>query len=336
MPEVTIGIPVYNEEKHLSSAIESVLSQSFDDIEVIVSDNCSTDSSLSIAREFSKADPRVRVLRQNLNVGAARNFELCRDNATSPYFCWLGAHDLLTNDYLSEAVSHLRLNTDTALVYPQNAVYVDSLGDLFESGFYAGFPACSRIDTSGITDPLARATFVIRKIGACTNFHGVFKTEVARSLPLRPIVSGDVLVIALASLYGHIRQIPIQGIRRRVIRSENDSEKEVRYRDVGLINPVHELVGLHLRCVLESSRVSVFSWIRHGIDFKDALEFKFGTNSPHMHFLKSVRREQRVSSILSILRRFVSSPGSIVHRPTLGALTNLLRGVRSIPGSETE
>ena len=76
--EVTIGIPVYNIEKYIRQALESVLAQTYESIEILVCDDCGTDSSIDIVKEYQQKHPRgkdIRILRQSENkgIGAGRN-----------------------------------------------------------------------------------------------------------------------------------------------------------------------------------------------------------------------------------------------------------------------
>ena len=93
IPKITIGIPVYNGEDFLARSIESILAQTYGDFCLIISDNCSTDSTGEICKEFEKRDSRVRYQRNARNVGASENYnKLCRE-ASSPYFKWAAADD---------------------------------------------------------------------------------------------------------------------------------------------------------------------------------------------------------------------------------------------------
>ena len=73
-PKVSVILPVYNEEKYLRQCMDSIINQSLKDIEIICVDDGSTDSSLSILREYEKTDKRIEVISvENENAGAARN-----------------------------------------------------------------------------------------------------------------------------------------------------------------------------------------------------------------------------------------------------------------------
>ena len=92
-PLVTVGIPVYNGERYLREAVDAILAQTFDDFELILSDNASTDSTAAICKEYAQHDPRVRYLHQPLNIGAPRNYSLLVACARGRYFKWSSASD---------------------------------------------------------------------------------------------------------------------------------------------------------------------------------------------------------------------------------------------------
>lgn len=92
-PRVSVCIAVYNCERYIGQAIESVLAQTLGDFELIVADNASTDRTVEIVRSY--ADPRIRLLRNDHNVGAIANFNLAITAAQGAFIKLLGADDLL-------------------------------------------------------------------------------------------------------------------------------------------------------------------------------------------------------------------------------------------------
>ena len=104
-PLLSIIIPVYNSERFLKECLDSVLSQSFSDFEVIVVDDGSTDSSIQIEEEYSK-DSRFVIIRQsNAGQGAARNRAL--DIAKGKYITFLDSDDAMKPDFLKETLSKI-------------------------------------------------------------------------------------------------------------------------------------------------------------------------------------------------------------------------------------
>src|SRR5579863_9411434 len=87
-PRLSVGMPVYNGERFVAQAIESILSQTFRDFELIISDNGSTDATETICREQAARDPRVRYYRSDRNRGAAWNHNRVVELARGEYFRW--------------------------------------------------------------------------------------------------------------------------------------------------------------------------------------------------------------------------------------------------------
>src|ERR1700687_633000 len=103
-PLVSIGLPTYNRAVGLGRAIESVLAQDYRNIELIVSDNASTDETERLCTEYCRRDSRVRYLRQETNRGAISNFRAVVAHAQGEFFMWLGDDDWLDQGYLSECL----------------------------------------------------------------------------------------------------------------------------------------------------------------------------------------------------------------------------------------
>lgn len=101
MPKVSILIPVFNRDAFLADCIQSALSQTFTDFEVIVVDNASTDRSWEVAKAFAGLDPRVRVFRNDSNLGPVRNWQRCLDNATGEFVKFLFSDDLILPEFLA-------------------------------------------------------------------------------------------------------------------------------------------------------------------------------------------------------------------------------------------
>ena len=92
-PIVSIGMPVYNGEKFIDDALDSLLEQTFTNFELILSDNASTDATESICRNYAKRDSRIKYFRQEKNIGALRNFQFVLDEAVGEYFMWAACDD---------------------------------------------------------------------------------------------------------------------------------------------------------------------------------------------------------------------------------------------------
>lgn len=91
--KITIAMPVYNGEKFIRNSLDSLLSQTFKDFELIISDNASTDSTSSICQEYAKKDTRIRYIRQNKNMGGIWNLNFVLQEAKCKYFMWAAVDD---------------------------------------------------------------------------------------------------------------------------------------------------------------------------------------------------------------------------------------------------
>ena len=106
-PLVTIAIPTFNRAAHLLEAIESARAQTYDQIEVLISDNASSDTTCSVIQSAIDADARVRGLVQTRNLGMVGNWNACLEAARGEYFLLLSDDDLLEPDAIELLVEAL-------------------------------------------------------------------------------------------------------------------------------------------------------------------------------------------------------------------------------------
>ena len=98
---VSIGLPVFNGDAYLEAAVDSLLSQDYKSIEVIISDNGSTDRTEEICRAYAKADARIRFYRNKDNMGAAQNYNRVFALSRGKYFKWQAVDDKCHPEFLS-------------------------------------------------------------------------------------------------------------------------------------------------------------------------------------------------------------------------------------------
>lgn len=105
-PLISIVVPVYNVELYLRECVESLINQSYPNLEIVLVDDSSTDSSLSICREYQKKDTRIKVLhKQNGGAASARNYGL--DSVSGDYICLIDSDDIVASDYVEKLLSVL-------------------------------------------------------------------------------------------------------------------------------------------------------------------------------------------------------------------------------------
>lgn len=112
---VTIGMPVYNGERFICEALDSLLAQTFTDFELIVSDNSSTDATESICRNYAEQDSRVRYIRQIENLGALRNFQFVLNEANGDYFMWAACDDIWDSAWITSLYERLKQTENSAI-----------------------------------------------------------------------------------------------------------------------------------------------------------------------------------------------------------------------------
>lgn len=139
-PWVSIGLPVYNGDKYLVEAIESVLKQTYPNFELIIVDNASNDMTESISKSYAEADERIRYIRHSQNIGGAANFAFAAKSARYGIFTWLAHDDRLENGFLEETVAIMQQDESVALVATDFKI-IDKDGVTLEVQSLAGLRA---------------------------------------------------------------------------------------------------------------------------------------------------------------------------------------------------
>lgn len=131
MPRVSIGLPVYNGERYLGEALESLLAQSFEDFELVVLDNASTDSTPGLVEAIAARDGRVRLVRNAGNIGAAPNFNRVFGLTSGEYFKWAAHDDLCDPALLERCVEALDARPDAVLAHARSRI-IGEEGEVLE------------------------------------------------------------------------------------------------------------------------------------------------------------------------------------------------------------
>ena len=127
MPKARVIMSVYNGEKYLPEAIESILDQTLDDFEFIIVNDGSTDGSSGILDSYSKQDTRIRIIRNDLNIGLTRSLNRALESAKGPYVARMDADDISSSGRLEKQVSFLEKHPDLGLAGCY-AVVIDGSG----------------------------------------------------------------------------------------------------------------------------------------------------------------------------------------------------------------
>lgn len=212
-PKVSIGLPVYNGEKYLRFALDSILQQDYVDFELILSDNASNDETANICRSYAEKDSRIRYHRFDVNQGASRNFTAVFEMARGEYFKWAAYDDVCLPGFLSKCVSVLDQAPPTVLVAVPRTQLID------ESGQAIDYP--EPVEPSDIRQarPYQRLATVVRTVFWAPGQYGVIRVEALRKTRLlEPFIKSDFALIAELALQGQIWEIPETLLQLRIHR----------------------------------------------------------------------------------------------------------------------
>jgi len=200
LPRLCVGLPVYNGEKYLAQALDSLLEQTCADFQLLIADNASTDGTERICRTYAARDPRIRYYRNTENIGAARNwyyvFELCQ----CEYFKWAAHDDIYAPEFLQRCVEALDQDHSIILCYTRTKV-IDAHGNFERDFALAG-------DTHS-TKPHVRLYSMIGIDLLCVQMYGVMRAEALRKAHVYMGYPGwDRNTLAELSLMGRICELP--------------------------------------------------------------------------------------------------------------------------------
>lgn len=200
-PTVAIGLPVYNGEDYLAEAIESLLGQTFEDFEIVISDNASTDATESIGRRYEALDRRVRYVRSDRNLGAAHNFNKVFHLTDSPYFQWASHDNFHAPTFLEKCVAALERDPSLVLACAW-ARFVDEDSRLCDQTVK---PVAALADG----DPIARFRAALLYAVWVFEATGVIRTSALRKTSLiGSYYSSDRVLLAELSLLGRVHSVP--------------------------------------------------------------------------------------------------------------------------------
>jgi glycosyltransferase involved in cell wall biosynthesis len=205
---------VYNEERFISEALDSLLEQTFQDFEITIVDNASEDATEQICRHYMSRDGRIRYFRNTANVGGARSAKRAFAESSGKYFMWAAGHDLWHPNYISECVAVLESDPQVVLCYAQ-VVVIDDKGNqkqLIEDA----------VDTRSLDAfNRCRATmWGLSRIPICDPIYGLIKSDaLGRTGLVRNVWWPDNLILIELSLNGAMAQVRKPLYCRRTVRN---------------------------------------------------------------------------------------------------------------------
>lgn len=193
-------MPVFNGADFLRPSISSLLSQDYDDFELIISDNASTDETEAICRQIASIDTRVRYHRNDTNIGAARNYNAVFELARGEFFKWAAHDDECHPSMIRRCVEVLeRAPASVTMVYPL-AELIDERGETL-------LAPLDRIESRD-PRPYRRLAHLFWSLNMCDPVFGLYRTRYLRMTQLiGPFFGADCVLLGELAIMGEIREI---------------------------------------------------------------------------------------------------------------------------------
>lgn len=199
-PLVTVAIPVFNGEERISHAILSACRQTYSNLEILISDNCSTDNTENICASFKATDLRIKYYRQKQNIGSIENFHWLLSQATGDYFVLLSDDDQISTYFIQEALDILDANQGIGTVF----CHVEVLD-------YTSNTTVKKIQTSSMHSNSKFNRYIGRLLNMENGSHvlfGLHRTSMLRKYSLQRFDFYDVDLLLWLTLKSQIEIIP--------------------------------------------------------------------------------------------------------------------------------
>ena len=176
-PRLTIGMPIYREARYLDMTIQSLLSQSWGDFELIISDNCSDDGTYEIAQKYAAQDPRITLMRTETNIAAPQNFYRIFERSQGEYMMFAAGHDLYHPNFIERGIEKLDNNPNAVLATAATAWFNDQ---------GVGGQIAGSFDTCGM-DQFSRMTVVVWGLTFAYQLYGINRMTAFRNVQYKNV-----------------------------------------------------------------------------------------------------------------------------------------------------
>ncbi len=204
-PLVSIGIPTYNGHKGIGRTLASVWRQHYPNLEIVISDNCSSDNTKEILREIKSQHPEMKCYRQKKNIGMVANFDFVLRKSTGKYFMWISDDDILEDNVLLRYVDFMEKHAEYALVSGEIKYWLDDKHDISETGF-----------------TFEQKTAALRVLGYYSKvvyggmLHGLIRRSLTQGISLRNVIGNDYHFIANLAYLGEIKHLDFIGYHKKL------------------------------------------------------------------------------------------------------------------------
>ena len=213
---VAVGVPVRDGAATLEHALRSIVTQTHKNLEIVISDNASTDATADICTSFARADSRIRYFRQPTPLPADENFRFAFEQCESDWFMWASHDDVRDPNYIEVLLSGFASHPDATLTLTDTKVFSD------HSRAMEGFPSdITPSSTRGVPFP-ERYSITVRNGAA--QFYGLFRAEVVRThrWPSLP-VGHDWMILMWSVSFGDAEYVPGSTFRQYIPAAPRDA-----------------------------------------------------------------------------------------------------------------
>lgn len=263
VPRVSIGLPVYNGERYLATTLADWLGQSFEDFELVICDNASTDATPELLEAAARQDDRIRVIRNERNLGALANTNKAFDESRGELYVLSAYDDRHAPEFLARLVEALDEAPAAGLAYGRSTlidsadlplrfdsdrrVYLDGLGTVFD--YDAG------LEQPLTSDRVDRYRSVLRSNDVNSPIHGLFRRSLLMRVGPHRLHGSDRLIVANAALLRPVAFVdaPLFGYRIHAASTYHLTREEWLEREAGQSDASSWLDGVHtLRAYLRA------------------------------------------------------------------------------------
>jgi glycosyltransferase involved in cell wall biosynthesis len=198
-PLVSIGVPVFNGEKSLAQALDALIKQDYNNLEIIISDNGSTDRTSQICEEFLKKDSRVKYYRSSENFGSNWNFNRVSDLSSGKYFMWAAHDDLRDLSFVRACVEKLEQFPEAVLCHTHTKLFIENRKEKLCVAHLDSFV--------GVTGLVERYRETLKHFPAVA-IYGVYRSAALKKTHMfERAIATDLAFIQELSIYGSFVQV---------------------------------------------------------------------------------------------------------------------------------
>lgn len=284
IPLVSIGLPVYNRSEYLEDCLNSFISQTYQNIEIIISDNCSPNKEvIKIIKEYAKKDKRIKHFRQKENIQAWPNALFVLKQSKGEFFVWIGDDDKISPDFIEKCISEFLKNPELDMVFSgyeavsrQNSFFADYKPKQ-SFNFFSNFERVDALSLFVLMDNTHKSNLfcgiwrrekLLRFIGIVPELYKKYRVWGGIDIAFLVYALSETKLYQISEVLffkgfgppapGSVKN-RINGIRSKLINLKNPLKFFKYYRDVFLINKLHLKMTEH---ALEKSGFSKYRKIR--------------------------------------------------------------------------